>query len=589
MKKNKFKFLYVTAFSALAIAITPFNSARAQSISAETTITQTQTYNDGFEIKKGQLLKAPEGKSLTMTVNGVETKIAEGKYIGKVVLEVTDIIPITFHDTLKHNFRTSVYINDGKIEKNKSVLSALMGGNITDNYANNIKIDSQHDNFNGIIVTGNSRYEINNPVIDMVGNGGNDFAGYGAAIMTSGNANVTLNNPKIRTKGVVRTAIFVGGNSTLTVNNADIEVQNGKLPDDYKFTIEVGKMMEVPWMLGLAGNVRATNLVDHGTVYYNNSHIKSQGWGVLSADDATVVRMYVKDSLIETIDSGYGAYSIGDSLDHFSNSTINVADIGLIIAGPASGTFTDKTKVNSRRYGVMMHSGTGGGLLTIDKGSEVNSRLTAIEIKGRGGNVIIDNAKIFAGNGIVLQAMINDDPFAMGAGPIVGVNDGAPPPEAPPGLATPEMMAKLEKPQSPDVNVSIKNTEIDGDYINSRSKQGDMSINLDNARITGTISSATQSPITGKMPDKNTFWQIGNVANKFGPSDGEHKTKVNLSNKSIWKVNKTSYIDSLNIDNSSKIIAPQGYTLSMEINGKAQKIKSGAYNGKITLIVQPAQ
>jgi hypothetical protein len=91
------------------------------------------------------------------------------------------------------------------------------------------------------------------------------------------------------------------------------------------------------------------------------------------------------------------------------------------------------------------------------------------------------------------------------------------------------------------------------------------------------------------MPDKNTFWQIGNVANKFGPSDGEHKTKLNLSNKSIWKVNKTSYIDSLNIDNSSKIIAPQGYTLSMEINGKAQKIKSGAYNGKITLIVQPAQ
>src|ERR1700678_4543460 len=107
--------------------------------------------------------------------------------------------------------------------------------------------------------------------------------------MSSGTADVTLLNAKITNKGAVRTAVFVGGNSTMHVKNT---------------TIDVDKMMAVPWMLGLTGNIRATNLVDNGTAYYSDSHIRTQGWGALSTDDTKRVRMYVSNTTVETVDSG---------------------------------------------------------------------------------------------------------------------------------------------------------------------------------------------------------------------------------------------------------------------------------------------
>ncbi|KAH2813745.1 hypothetical protein KXV85_004925, partial [Aspergillus fumigatus] len=156
--------------------------------------------------------------------------------------------------------------------------------------------------------------------------------------------------------------------ATVHVNDAEIEVLNGTLPAGYKFTVDMGKMMEVPWMLGLSGNVRATNLVDYGTVYYNRSHIRAQGWGAVSTDDSIKVRMFVKDSLIETVESGYGCYSIGDSVDSFSHSIIRAADIGCIMAAQGSILISVGTRVEAGQYGVMMHSAAGGGQLVIDKG-----------------------------------------------------------------------------------------------------------------------------------------------------------------------------------------------------------------------------
>ena len=226
--------------------------------------------------------------------------------------------------------------------------------------------------------------------------------------------------------------------------------------------------MEVPWMLGLAGNVRASNLVDRGTMYINRSHIRAHGWGALSTDDNQKVRMFVKDSLIEVMDSGYGTYSIGDSHNHFSHSIIRAADIGAIMAAEGSLTLTDGTLVESGRYGVMMHSGSGGGTLTIAKGSELRARQTAIQVKGLGTTVIIDGAKVSAGNGIILQGMENDDPFLkamMSGNPPPGM--GPPPPGMGPSGAPPGA-----KPQDPNIIGTFRNTVLAGDFWNGRTKQG---------------------------------------------------------------------------------------------------------------------
>lgn len=362
--------------------------------------------------------QAADGHSLTLTVNGIERDLAPGHYAGDVVLTTTDDIPVQYHQLPVHHFRAALYVADGAPVAAKSVAAANVGAHFSPGMVSDPHITSVGERFNGIIVTGTGKYVINHPVINLTGNGGNDFAGFGAAIMATGNADVWVNHPIIHTHGAIRTALFTGGHATMHIDGAEIDTRNGTLPADYKFTVEVGRMMEVPWMLGLSGNVRTSNLVDFGTLYLSHSHVRTQGWGAMSTDDNTRVRMFVSDSLIETVDSGYGCYSIGDSVDRFEHSVLKVADIGCIMAAQGSVTFTNGTVVQSRRYGVMMHSGAGGGTLTIDKGSALHAAQTAIEVKGIGTTVVVDHASVTSGNHTILQAMENDDPFmkAMASG-----------------------------------------------------------------------------------------------------------------------------------------------------------------------------
>jgi hypothetical protein len=466
-------------------------------------------------------------------------------------------------------------------------------------------------------VTGDSTYTIINPKIDFTGNGRNDFAGFGAAIMTAGNSNVTINNAKIVTRGAVRTALWTGGKSTTTVNNADIETFSGTLPADYKFSIAPGPMMEIPYGLGMSGNQRSTNLIDEATVTYNNSHIKAHGWGALSSDGGGPTRMFVNNSHIETIGSGYGAYANGDAHDHFSHCTFDVADVALVIGGNGSGTFTDETKVNSKRYGVFMHQGTGGSVLTIEKGSVFNTRLAAIEVKGRGGDVIINDAEIHAGNGVILQSMKNDDPImaamaaghspdmpggggpggaaggapggAPGGGP--GGPGGAPggpggaPGGGPGGLAP--GVAPAEKTYSGDVNALFKNATLNGDVYHAMKGKGDMNVHMENTTLTGAISISTTRPSSGQEPTKETFRSIGDVQNTPGAATDKYGLRLSLDEKSKWVVDKTCYLTSLTIANGAVITAPAGSSVTLLVDGTTTPIKAGVYTGNIEVRVAP--
>jgi hypothetical protein len=554
----------------LIILTSPYARGDAPDVAAlapgSTRVVDQTTHLSSLTIPAGATLAAPAGHSLTMTVDGVGTAIKPGTYRGNVVLTVTDDIAVKFESLAPFHYRTAVYVDDGRYVAKKSVAAAVVGGAVGDAAATNISITSNEESFNGILVTGNSRYTVENSTISLNGNG-NDFAGLGAALMSSGKADVTVSKATITTKGAVRTGIFVGGESTMRVNDSSIEVFNGTLPADYKFNIDAGKMMEVPWMLGLSGNVRATMLVDHGTVYYNHSHIKAQAWGALSTDGPGVFRMYVSDSLIETVDSGYGAYSLGNSLDQFSHCTFNVADIGLIIAADGSGTFTDGTVVNSRRFGVMMHSGIGGGTLTIDKGSVFNTKSTAIQVKGRGTHIIIDNAKINAANGIILQAMVNDDPMAP-AGPL-------------PGPANPAGAADGNAPSA--VTANFRHVALTGDIINSRTSQGDMNLTFQSARITGSITTASAASSTGKAPTAQTYTLIGEVKNTFGPTTDKYGLQLTLDRHSSWTVDQTSYLTRLTLAAGATIVARKGFEVALLVNGQKTPIKAGTYTGNIVL------
>jgi hypothetical protein len=560
-----------TAALVLLAGLAACSSSRIPALMAGNTwMVERTTAARDLAIPQGAVITAPAGKSVTMTVNGIGTAIVPGNYSGKVVFTVTDDIVVRYRDLPPHHYRAALYVNDGKLVPEKSVRSAVVGGTISDTAASNIVITSNEEKFNGLYVTGNSKYSVTNPTIKLTGNGGNDFAGFGAAIMATGRADLTVENAHIINKGVVRTAVFVGGDATVHVNNSNIEVYDGTLPVDYQWNVDLGKMFEVPWMLGLSGNARATTVVENGTVYYNRTHIKTQGWGAMSTDDPKHIRMYVTDCLIETVESGYGAYSIGDSLDHFSRTTFNVTDVGVIMGAEGSATFTDGTAVNSNRFGVMMHAGVGGGTLTIDKGSVFNTRSTAIQVKGRGTTIVIDNAQLHPGNGILLQAMPNDDPFMGGPGSAGAV--GA--------------VGAAASNFSPDVVATLRNTSLKGDLINARPAQGDMIVMLDKATLTGAITTAVARPSTGIAPTEATRRLIGDVVNIYGPSsEVTNGAQVTVGSGSIWSVAQTSYLTRLAIADGGTINAAAGSRVTLQVDGIDQPLRPGSYKGRIVLRV----
>ena len=430
MKKRIFKML--VAFSATAMLVISVAGCGKKINAGQTWEVTEITKLKSLTIADGAVLKGPEGKNLTMTVNGVETPIEPKTYKGDIVLTPTEDIPVsvTGMASITYHYRTAVYIKDGKYVPEKSVASAVVGGTVSDTEAKDVSITSIGEKFNGIIVSGDtpSTYSIVNPVINFTGNGMNDFAGFGASIMTEGKATVTIENAKIKNTGAVRTAVWVGGDSVTTINNSDIETNNGTLPADYGWSWTASKsvnnrdvMMAVPWMLGLIGNNRATNCLANGTANYNNTHIKAQAWGAMSTDACRNTTLNVTNCTVETVESGYGSYADG-STNTFKGTTFNVNDYGLIMTN-GNGFFTDKCVVNSGRFGVMSHRGS--GTVTIDKSTVFNTKKAVLQVKGGTPTFIVDNAELNSENGIILLSMVNDDPNTnFGGGGATTTGDG---------------------------------------------------------------------------------------------------------------------------------------------------------------------
>lgn len=591
----------------------------ALSVAAGATQVIDKTINlSQLTIGNGATLTSPSGYSLTMTVNGISTTIKPGTYKGKVVLTPTEDVTEKFTDmglNDTYRYRSALYIDNGARVPSKSVTSAIIGGSVTDSEAKNISITSKEENFNGIFITGNSKYTITKPKIRLTGNGGNDFVGFGSAIKTAGTAQVTINNADIRNVGVVRTGIFVGGNSVVNVNNSYIEVRNGTLPADYKggpITGKGGVMMEPPWVMGIAGNVRATNVVENGEVHYNNSIIKAQGWGALSTDATKNVKLFCKNSTIEVIDSGYGAYADGVSMDTFSGCKLKAPDYGVIVTG-GSVLLTDKTVVNSDRIGIMTHS-SGSGTITLDKGTVFNTKEAAIQVKSSFNKIIADNVTFNTGTGVILEAVVNDDPFAgagMGAGaagpmggpggPTGGMGSGAPPGGAAPaggppgdamggappagGAPAAASGSRFNEPAAGPrvISASFSNVKLKGDIINSMTTLAGMTVSLQDASLTGGIS--TSNATQPVKPTQQNLKQVGKLTQTFGPVSGSNGLELTLGRNAKWVANKTSYLTALTIAEGAAITAPKGYNVTLTVDGKDTPMRAGAYKGAVVVKV----
>ena len=479
-----------------------------------------------------------EGQYAYLTVGGVNVPMQPGNYDATVVVEVVD--PIFESDLYQKGDKdvkldtelfSVIYITEDGVQEGQSVLSAAVGGEVTDTTVKGVTINSNDvPGMAGIRAGGAAVVEVEDVTINLTGNGGNDFMGAGAALAATDGSTLIARNVVATVDGWVRGCTFAGGQSRLEVYDSTFICDAGEYdPDSYVFG---AGMSQPPKGLGVYGNNRLNNLVHDADEYFERVTFISRNWGALGVDAVTDGTLTCVDCDIIVTESGYGAYSIGPCVDTFTGCRFDITG-GVIAFAAVEGTviLNGGTIANSDRYGIVTHQAMNAtSTIKVLENSEINSAYCGIMVKGRSSNIEIgDGATINTSEtGIILQAQDNDDTGA--------------------GTVNAEAL----------VDVDIHDTALEGDIVMSMAplagSTSTMDVTLTNATITGAISTSNS---TLAIPDGNitidNIMSVGMVTNEYGVREDACYLNVTLADGAVWNVTETSYVSELTVDATSTV------------------------------------
>ena len=456
-----------------------------------------------------------EGKHISLIVDGVEKALLPGSYAGSVV--VTEEYSVTGSSgsgeppaggsapggasgessgdsggtqmgTLTRtvlgselistqgatDYRTALYVDAEGIREEYSVAGAVVGGSYDDSGAANISVTGESDTFSALVVE-STPYELTDSVIRLnnsssIGGSTNDFTGLGAAVSAYGEGTLLeITNSDIETTGVVKPALFISGGADVIVRSSRLSALGGEVYDTYLSNANQTSMIGAPWHLGIdnaLGNSRCVNLMGSGTTEtVIDSEIHAAGWGGLSVDDGSYMRMDVINSDID-VDEGYGAFAIaqvtenyygvdmtagvldfimmgghvnigaytggeditvrrmevrdgGEGIDtYYAQETEEVVAVVSSEAVPAGETVT--SRISSDRFGFEMHSmmlNDTVNTITLKENTTLSTGETSFIVKSGFAEITVDNASVttgaspYTGETVFLQIMDNDDGF----------------------------------------------------------------------------------------------------------------------------------------------------------------------------------
>ena len=368
-----------------------------------------------------------------------------------------------------YEYSAALYVTAEGIDEEKSSTERIASGAYDASSSDGIVIEDTQSGDNGIIVV-DADYVISNTEINLLtdadGSDTCDFSGRGSAIAVYGSqANVTVEDSTLHTAGVATMPIFADDGATLTIKNSTLQSDGGTLNADYLNTPDQALMVAPPWILGIMGTSRCTNMMgDNTTTNVIDSETSAGAWAVLSTDAGSDMVLNVYDSSLtlnnadesaaaplqaeggqisQTLDnpytvnygSGYGTYAIGNAVETFAGATINVGTYATIFtggsatytaleagetyelknsAGETTATYTateDKaTEIHSDTFGFMAHQGSNA--IALEKGTVVDSGYATFLVKSGSSNetltATVDDATITNG-GVLIQVMDNDD------------------------------------------------------------------------------------------------------------------------------------------------------------------------------------
>lgn len=593
------------------------------------------------------------------------------------------------------------------LEQEKSVLSAVNNRDYSDTVADGIEVNSSSDSFGGIMVVGSLNastsddgpngggepsgdqpldiaassdtdttdtaassdtadtaeevesteteeqietlnYTVKNATFNFLtesdGSDVSDFTGYGSVLSAFGNVRLNIDNVTIHTKGVAKAAIYADDNADIIVNQSSVNVEGGELYEGYQNTANTEKLVAPPWVLGITGTARGTNMLgSYSTTTVIDSDFESSAWGVMSTDGCeNVVLTTINTVLKNTSPDGYGTYAIGDAKEYFYGTTFDVGTYPVIItsgyalftsytdgqnidinkddAGEDNDLFADglagtsvdtvsseemesgetiQTTVDSQ-FGVMWH---GDGAAIIEKNTEFHTKNAAFLIKDGTADIKVDNSTIDVEDGVILQMMDNDDnTVGMSEESNMVFNTTFSEEEGFPATDT-------NTTGSTTVNASFTNVDLEGNMYNATGYAGTakgMSITLgEGAKLTGVISSATAMHVWMQLDEESEryeymldengdyiqatnftideYYNLGHVVNQVWYNGG-NDAYVTLDDGAEWTVTDTSLLSGLTITNGT-IKAPSGQTVVMTVDGEETPITEGTYTGKIILSI----
>ena len=490
---------------------------------------------------------------------------------------------------------------------------------------------------NGAIYSEPGTHTVNGASFEMNtaadGSDTNDFSGLGAAVLVTGSGVVLeVNNSKLETTGVAKLALFTDAGAASIVRNSTLTSNSGTIYNGYMSTADQTMMVAPPWVLGLGGplcNARTTNIMgNYSAAAYIDSTFNAAGWGALSTDSGTNMHMLVINSTVNVDDSGYGAYTIGESTEDYYGVKENVStyanimtggvatyqsyiggtDIdfvqfagetdeygfgtgGNVVAKVSSGALAPgqvvNSVINSDNFGFMCHANgpSGWNVVNLCEGTEVNTGDAIFLVKKVNSIFNVDKAVLNSASGVLLQLIDNDDDYvgldfsaSWGIENGYGHSVGGHIPtfnstfHEEPGYSNSFAVntTGVENNWTSELNLSF--TTVDGDVWNSTGYVGSnpattLTVNLgEGAELNGIISAGAFSHTTKDAQVGNGDWSqaaaLGHVENIVN-SNGKNLVNVNLSGDAVWTVESDSYIDSLNVADSAKVVVPAGVTLTV--------------------------
>ena len=407
-----------------------------------------------------KVVNIPEGKLVTMLVHGVETQYKPGnsyEYAEFYFTGKLKEIPCSYKDRGIENYRAAIFVDENGINKDMSVLAAIRSGRYNDNGAENISIVSSSHDFTGLLLY-KGKYTLKNAmfkfITDSDGSHVSDFTGYGSLITALDHSKLFVEDSEFESVGVAKPALFCDEGSDVVFKNCRVKVMGGRLYDGYVNSADCTIMVAPPWVLGMTGSARGTNLMGKkSSTTVVNCDMKASRWGVMSSDggkdmqliaidsDLTLVGDYggpedLRNPYYSRYGSGYGTYVIGNAHEEFYGVNFRVGTYAVILRGgsavykssrgrirvtsPTTGEVLyegrgkrRKTTIESDAFGFMAH---GDGTLTVTDGTEVNCHNAVFLIKAGGVTMnVMDNALLNSTDGVILQVMDDDDA-------IVGLN-----------------------------------------------------------------------------------------------------------------------------------------------------------------------